>query len=533
MLQATTPTLSLRLSHRKIPTILSTGLNGRKIFTLPFSVLVLPFLLLVSYVSLSTCADFQGPLLAAGTVVISIELGVSIPAVAQLGGYQLLVVGATGPFVCALSRKFGKRPVFLFSGMMGIIGTIIGGCANDYHLLLVGRIVQGFATSAFESIVVTVIGDMYFVHERGIRISLLNFVLGAISNLVSVITGPITTNLGWKYCFWILLPFCSVQFILMVMFCPETSYLRDRLYDLDTNVNENFEQHEHSSHTGSDNDEETAVRTRTGVSTTRSVPPRKSFIKRLAPVTGVYNEDNLFRLVAAPFLSLANIAALWVIVMSGLIVAWYVGVSFIMAQWFSPPPYLYTAAGVGYLSVGPAIGGLLAAIFMSVISDPIIKFCTNRNKGIYEPEFRLLPMVFCLVFTVLGLALYGYGLQEFWNPPVTAVVHGVMLFGILIGAIASSAYILDAYRDLSNEVFIMAMAFKNFFFYGMSYYVNNWIATGGPMQMFGVFAGISAFVILLGVPVYVWGKRYRSFWSRHNVMRYAGLKSHAEALGGH
>jgi hypothetical protein len=204
-----------------------------------------------------------------------------------------------------------------------------------------------------------------------------------------------------------------------------------------------------------------------------------------------------------------------------------------MAQWFSPPPYLYSAAAVGYLSVGPAIGGLAASIFMSVISDPIIKFCSNRNKGIYEPEFRLLPMVFCLVFTVLGLALYGYGLQEFWSPPITAVVHGFMLFGILIGAIASSAYILDAYRDLSNEVFIMAMAFKNFFFYGMSYYVNNWIATEGPMQMFGVFAGISAFVILLGIPVYIWGKRYRSFWSRHNVMTYAGLKSHAEAIGGH
>lgn len=478
-------------------------------------------------------------MLAAGTVVISIELGVSIPAVAQLGGYQLLVVGATGPFVCALSRKFGKRPVFLFSGMMGIIGTIIGGCANDYHLLLVGRIVQGFATSAFESIVVTVIGDMYFVHERGFRISLLNFVLGAISNLVSVITGPITTNLGWKYCFWILLPFCCVQFILMILFCPESSYNRAAIYDLDTNVDENFEQLAAMEHKyvkretaseGSDDTEPTRVQT--GLST-RSVPPRKPFIRRLAPAGGIYSEDNLIRLVMAPFLALSNIAAFWVIVMSGLIVAWYVGVSFIMAQWFSPPPYNYTAADVGYLSVGPAVGGLLASLFMSTISDPLIKFCVKRNKGIYEPEFRLFPMIFCLVFTVLGLALYGYGLQQYWNPPVTAVIHAIMLFGILIGAIASSAYILDAFRDLSNEVFIMAMAFKNFFFYGMSYYVNNWIVVGGPVQMFGVMAGISAFVILLGLPMYIWGKRYRSFWARHNLMRYAGLKSHAEAVGGH
>ena len=477
-------------------------------------------------------------MLVAGTFVISVELNVSIPAVVQLGGYQLLVVGATGPFVCAISRKYGKRPIFLFSGMMGIIGTIVGGCANDYHLLLVGRIVQGFATSAFESIVVTVIGDMYFVHERGIRVSLLNFVLGAISNLVSVITGPITTNLGWKYCFWILLPFCCVQWILMILFCPESSYNRDALYDLDTNVDENFEQlaaleHKYVKREKIGENEEPASRVHTGTSS-RSVPAkRKSFVRRLAPAGEVYSSDNLVRLILAPFVSLSNIAALWVIVMSGLIVAWYVGISFIMAQWFSPPPYNYTAADVGYLSVGPALGGLLASLFMSAISDPLIKFCVKRNKGIYEPEFRLLPMVFCLVFTVLGLSLYGYGLTSYWAPPVTAVVHAVILFGILIGAIASSAYILDGFRDLSNEVFIMAMAFKNFFFYGMSYYFNNWIVVGGPMQMFGSCAGISAFVILLAVPIYIWGKRYRSFWCRHNLMRLAGLKSHAEALGGH
>ena len=468
-------------------------------------------------------------------VVISTELSVSMPAIAQLGGYQLLVVGATGPFVCAISRKYGKRPVFLFSGMMGIIGTVIGGCANDYHLLLVGRIVQGFATSAFESIVVTVIGDMYFIHERGIRISLLNFVLGAIASLVSVITGPITTHLGWKYCFWILLPLCCIQWLLMIFFCPETSYNRDALYDLDINVDENFEQLAALEHKYVKNEKIAKMEepVRTGASTHNIPTKRKSFVRRLAPAGGVYSPDSLLRLIFAPFLALSNIAALWVIVMSGLIVAWYVGVSFIMAQWFSPPPYNYTAADVGYLSVGPTVGGFFASLFMSTVSDSLIKFCVKHNKGIYEPEFRLFPMVFSLVFTVLGLSFYGYGLQSYWAPPVTAVVHAIMLFGIFIGAIASSAYILDAFRDLSNEVFIMAMAFKNFFFYGMSYYVNHWIAVHGPMQMFGSFAGISAFVILLAVPIYIWGKRYRSFWSRHNLMRLAGLKSHVEGLGGH
>jgi len=372
---------------------------------------------------------------------------------------------------------------------------------------------------------------MYFVHERGFRIALLTCALGAISSLVSVITGPITTNLGWKYCFWILLPFCSVQFILMLLFSPESSYNRETMYG---RTNENFEQlygfgmkvDQTSSPSKENTDvlEHNTTRVPSDVSS-RAVTPRKTFFQQLALVDDIYSEDHLIRLFFAPFVVLTNIAAAWTIVMSGLIVGWYVSVSFIIAQWFSAPPYNYTPAAVGYLWVGPAVGGLVASLFMFAISDPLIKFCGKRNRGIYEPEFRLYPMTLCLIFTVLGLALYGYGLQQYWNPLITSFVLGVMLFGILIGSIASSAYILDGFHSLSNEVFVASMAFKNLLFYSMSYYVNNWVAVRGPMQMFGVFAGISAFFILLGVPMFIWGKRYRSFWARHNVMTFAGFKS--------
>jgi len=307
----------------------------------------------------------------------------------------------------------------------------------------------------------------------------------------------------------------------MILFCPETSYNRDALYNLDTNSTEDYDKLAKLEHKTLDQEDSTPTERTT----------RKSFRQRLAPAGGIYSSDNLIRLILAPFLSLTNLAALWVIVMSGLLVGWYVAVSFIMAQWFTPAPYNYSAADVGYLNVGPTIGGLFASVFMSAVSDPIIRFAAKRNKGIYEPEFRLFPMVVCFIFTILGLALYGYGLQSYWTPPVTAIIHAMLLFGILVGAIASSAYILDAFRDMSTEVFIMMMAFKNFFFYGMSYYVNNWIVRGGPMQMFGCFTGISALFVLLGIPMYLLGKRYRGFWARHNFMRYAGLRAQAPAVG--
>lgn len=104
-------------------------------------------------------------------------------------------------------------------------------------------------------------------------------------------------------------------------------------------------------------------------------------------------------------------------------------------------------------------------------------------------------MIFSLIFSAVGLFVYGYMLQTYVAPVITAVFHAIMLFGILVGAITTAGYALDAYRDLSNEIFIMAMVFKNFLFYGMSYFVNNWVADDGPEQMFNVLGGVAVAMV--------------------------------------
>ena len=109
---------------------------------------------------------------------------------------------------------------------------------------------------------------------------------------------------------------------------------------------------------------------------------KKSYWQTIKPWSGIYSHDNIIKLVLTSFVTLLNIGALYTIVTSGLLVAWYVAVSFVIAGIFSPPPYLFTAAQVGYLSAGPFIGGLLASIFMAFINDPIIRFCTRRNSGV-------------------------------------------------------------------------------------------------------------------------------------------------------
>lgn len=93
------------------------------------------------------------------------DLGVSVQSVALVTGYNILATGASGPFVSIFSRKYGKRPQYLIASTFALLGVIIGEVAQNYDQLLASRIVHGFGTAAYESIVLASIGDLFFVHE--------------------------------------------------------------------------------------------------------------------------------------------------------------------------------------------------------------------------------------------------------------------------------------------------------------------------------------------------------------------------------
>jgi len=470
-------------------------------------------------------AATNGPFLNASYFVIAQEINTDLTSVVVISGYNLLAAGCSGPIYCALSRKYGKRPMFLVSTLFDIIGTAIGESQISFNYLLAARIIQGFSTSAFESLIVAAIGDMYFVHQRGLRIAIINFVLNSASSLASIICGQVFADLGWLWLFHMFQIFLVVQFVLMFLFCPETTYLRDTAYDIDMVQEEHYEElakteyrREHREEKiiepGAESAQEPAVQR---TNTTRTIPKKKTFVQELAVWTRVYSRDNFFKLIFGPFITLFNPAALYSTITSGLLNAWYVGSAIIISGIFAGPPWLFGPAQVGYLGAGPFIGGMIGSIIIAVSSDPAVKWLTKKNNGTYEPEFRLWHMTLAAVFCGVGMFVYGYLLETKANAALCAFFQGVMMVGVLIGTIAAISYGLDSFRDASNELFIMNMFFKNFMFYGLSNFANNWVASGGPDQVLYTFGGTSLFLCLMAIPVYIYGKRLRSWWARHNL----------------
>ncbi|KAJ5618605.1 hypothetical protein N7528_006716 [Penicillium herquei] len=408
-----------------------------------------------------------GPLLSASIVVISDDLNRSITEITLLTGYNLAVAGASCPFISAFATKFGKRPVLLTSSMASLIGSIIGSVSQTYDTLLIARIIQGFSIAAYESITFTLIRDLFYVHQRGFWINVISFTLTAVSNLSSIIAGPITYNLGWHYLFHILVACSGLQVLLLFIFAPETCYKRDNSLDecvsggdqkTETKGTETIEHIEDSSDSLSRHPSPSAT-------------PLKSFRQELAVYTGSYSDENILKLLLGPFLCLTNLVALWNVVMTGVVTSTYVAISYVVAQIFSAASYLLSTAQIGYLSVGPFLGGVIGCTLVARSSDPLAVWMAKHNNGIYEPEFRL-PLI---IFAFIGTGgLFGFGATAAAGDSIYLVdfMWGLTLAGISFAVGSCSAYAIDAFGSMSNEIFVANVMFKNFLFFGYSYFIN-------------------------------------------------------------
>jgi hypothetical protein len=55
----------------------------------------------------------------------------------------------------------------------------------------------------------------------------------------------------------------------------------------------------------------------------------------------------------------------------------------------------------------------------------------------------------------------------------------------------------------------------------LSFYTNPWIAQSGYLNAYGEMAGISAAILILWIPLYIWGKKIRHATWKWGIIKYA------------
>ncbi|EEH37857.2 member of major facilitator superfamily multidrug-resistance protein [Paracoccidioides lutzii Pb01] len=502
------------------------------------------------------CAT-TSPLLAANTATIAIGFRISFTKAALLTGYHLCGVGVAGLLFVPSARVWGKRHLYLLGCVIMIVSSAWGGASRrSYTSLLWARIFQGIGLAPFEALVNASVGDLFYVHERGKRMALSNVALFGGCFLTPVIVGKLTASLGWEWSFYLLAIFSGVCLPFLVFFVPETAFRRPDHFNTDiegetswTRVpkeaptttrqsgDESKEEHEQDQQLEQEQNREQEAKgddsTSNGygiadaerATAAPNTPSKTTYWQTLKPFNGRKTDESYWKLLLRPIPLFFHPGILWACLIQGVLIGWTVFIGVVLAAIFLGPPLWFTEVETGYLYTGAFVGSICGLLLSGLLSDWSAKLLIKLNKGVYEPEFRIVLVLFQLVFGCIGLYGFAFASSDVakYGYVVPDVFFAFIIVGMVMGAVASALYVVDAHRQIAVEAFTCLLVFKNMFSFILTYFAYDWVVLANPRTVFLTIGSVQVCVCLLSIPMYIFGKRNRSYFHRHDILKMLNL----------
>jgi MFS family permease len=342
-----------------------------------------------------------------------------------------------------LAIKFGRRPIYLTSNfLMGMACIWLAIAAEKTYVpFIVGRAFLGLFEAPIEAIVPSTVTDIFYLHERGEKISVYGLgVLGG-NEIGPLVSAFIIQSLSVRWAFFIVAISIFINQLTLIFFMPETKFTGPRPSILPPAFNDGEQK------ATSDHFEERVA----SVSMTESDPiSKKSYLSNLPFCAGVDRTVNLRKTFFRPFILMTYPTVLWSSTIYGLSLGWNVILGICVAQLFAPPPYNFTSGDQGLIFLSPFIGSLAGTYLCGPLADRIANWATKRNHGIREPEMRLPACIIAVSLTFFGalIASLTYRAKTHWAGPI--VGFGVLSAGAQMGATLAMAYSLDCHKEVRN-----------------------------------------------------------------------------------
>jgi hypothetical protein len=341
--------------------------------------------------------------------------------------------------------------------------------------------------------------------------ALTNFSLFGSAFLTPVIVGKMSSTLGWQWSFYFIAIFMAVALPMVILFCPETAYVRDSNLNTDTQWNQGVNHNRSSSShelTENYNPEKDNHATSNSTSSDPQNPFHENYaqdkptnpsvtdgsnnihtpittfhfltLRNIHPFSGRKTNESFFKLLLRPFPLFFHPGIFWACLIQGAMIGWTVFIGIVLAAIMIGAPLFFNEVQTGYMYTGAFIGAILGFVVAGLTSDWSAKYMTRKNGGVYEPEFRMVLVIPQLIFGCVGLFMFGYTADNtvrfgwFWP----AFFFALQVMGMVIGAVASALYIVDAHRDVAIEGFTCLLVFKNIFSFGLTFSGLGWLRQG-------------------------------------------------------
>lgn len=153
---------------------------------------------------------------------ISKQWGVSRTA-SYLGITTFSIGFGIAPMILApFSELNGRRPVFIFSGIVYFVSHLACAVTPSFPGLLVARFFVGVGGSTFSSTIGGVISDVYHKEDRNTPMAIFSGLTLFGTGLGPLVSGFVAQNLDWRWVFWVQVIPCGACVLAVIIFFKET-----------------------------------------------------------------------------------------------------------------------------------------------------------------------------------------------------------------------------------------------------------------------------------------------------------------------
>jgi len=457
----------------------------------------------------------------------------------QFTGIAILVLGFSNFIWVPIMTCFGRRPTLIFSTIICFGSAIWRAKATSYGSFMGACVLNGIGAGPAETAQPAIIADVIFLHDRG-KFNTLYFAFYFGSLMVGpIIAGSMAQNVGWRSFWWLYVAMNAFTILCCVFLFPETKFHRPfgyadnkvKMAGGNTVTNDDSQEkvaapvHHNGGVQGNGTGQDLENTISVQQTNTNTLQPAKTHLdpslgkgkpskqqwKLWQPFEGNILQEFLlpWYLLLFPIVELAAFTVSWS-------ASSFLTLNLTQSQVFAAPPYNFSPQTVGFFNFAVLVGAVIGLFTAGPLSDFIAAKLTNRNRGIREPEMRLLTAVPYVIIMVIGNVVVALGYQHQWDWKVIVIV-GYTAAGIQVAALPAifSTYAVDSYKPVAGSLFVAITVNKNVWGYGFSKFITPWTISAGYIPPIMTNMSLILLWCLFGILFWFKGKTFRK-WTRNS-----------------